>query len=108
MEENLVLDYCNYQSGQEIGYFCFGEHLIPYAFLKALKKRIDPSNFSSGAVLDIYDVLGYDYVASLNTKEYYVVGLCLSIIASESKSGANYKNINVDGKSNTLGVVNEL
>ncbi|HPX89097.1 MAG TPA: hypothetical protein PL133_07510 [Methylophilaceae bacterium] len=108
MEENLVLDYCNYQSDQETGYFCFGEQLIPYAFIKALKKRVDLSDFSSGAVLDIYDVLGYDYVASLNTKEYYVVGLCLSIIASESKSGANYKNINVDGKSNTLGVVNEL
>ncbi len=108
MQENLVLDYCNYQAGEDTGYFCFGEQLIPYAFVNALKKRVDPSDFSSGAVLDIYDVLGYDYVASLNTKEYNVVGLCLSIIASESQSNVNYKNINVDGKSNTLGVANEL
>ena len=108
MTENLVLDYCNYQDGVDTGYFCFGEQLIPYTFMKALKKRVDPSDFSSGAVLDIYDVLGYDYVASLNTKEYYVVGLCLSIIASECQSKANYKNIEVDGKNNTLGVVNEL
>jgi hypothetical protein len=108
MKENLVLEYCNYQEGLDTGYFCFGDQLIPYEFIKALKKRVDPSDFSSGAVLDIFDILGYDYVASLNTKEYYVVGLCLSIIASESKSKVNYKNINVDGKSNTLGVVNEL
>ncbi len=108
MEENLVLNYCNYQLDQVKGYFCFGEQLIPYAFINALKKRVDPSVFSTGAVLDIYDALGYDYIASLNTKEYYVVGLCLSIIASESKSGANYKKIDVDDKSNNLGVANEI
>ncbi|MGJ8619765.1 MAG: hypothetical protein ACSHWN_05485 [Methylophilaceae bacterium] len=103
MNENFILDYCNYQEGVDTGYFCFGEQLIPYEFIKALKKRVDPSDFSSGAVLDIYDVLGYDYVASLNTKEYYVVGLCLSIIASESQSKVHYKSINVGWKSNTLG-----
>lgn len=106
MEENLVLDYCNYQADQNKGYFCFGDQLIPYAFLNTLRKRVDPSDFISSPVLDIYDVLGYDYVASLNTKEYFVVGICLSIIASEGQSGANYKRVDVEVKSNTLGVAN--
>lgn len=108
MEENLVLNYCNYQSNQEIGYFSFGQELISYSFLNALKRRVDPSDFSSGAVLDIYDVLGYDYVDTLNIRECYVVGLCLSIIASEIQLDAKYKSVDVDCKSNILGVVNEL
>ncbi|HOY87239.1 MAG TPA: hypothetical protein PL131_12930 [Methylotenera sp.] len=82
----MSFDLCNYSHGQKTGYFAFGSEVIPYSFIERIKANLYPHVFETDGVLSLNDMFDYAFLESLNANEHHVLGICLTLLASEELS----------------------